>query len=227
MIIKFKNQWLSEFFGIEIYEYHDLNYSKELNIKESKKVKFLLVEPSQSNNIPKGYQFLQTKVTFIKKPTITKGNNDNKVNHLNDSRKSNISIEDFEMFVENSRFKIFSRNKVIEFYYTWLINSINGKKDQKVIGIKDNISKKLMSFLTYNINENIISIGLFGTFNQYLKKGYATTLMNELEIIAISNKCSQILVSTQGHNIEAMNFYIKSGFKIKSVEYWYYSGDIV
>ena len=135
---------------------------------------------------------------------------------------SNVNM--FDIFYSNSRFNIFSKEKVNHFYYSWLLNSIKGEKDNFVIGIIDENTKLLKSFLTYKIENERLIIGLLGTLGEYSRSGLAKILINDIEHIAISNKCKKILVSTQGHNTIANDFYTKLDFKISKVEHWYLNG---
>jgi ribosomal protein S18 acetylase RimI-like enzyme len=105
-----------------------------------------------------------------------------------------------------------------------LLNSIKGEKDNFVIGIIDENTKLLKSFLTYKIENERLIIGLLGTLGEYSRSGLAKILINDIEHIAISNKCKKILVSTQGHNTIANDFYTKLDFKISKVEHWYLNG---
>ena len=105
-----------------------------------------------------------------------------------------------------------------------MLNSIKGQKDNSVIGIIDENTKFLKSFLTYKIENERLIIGLLGTFGEFSRSGLAKVLINDIENIAVSNKCKKIQVSTQGNNKKANDFYTKLDFKISKVEHWYLNG---
>ena len=125
-----------------------------------------------------------------------------------------------ELFWRNSRYNVFSEEMVGKFYYTWMINSSLGKMDDKSMGYY--VNDILAGFVTYKIRNSSLIIGLFGVMPEFQGQGVAQNLLNFVSEIAIENEVELISVDTQGQNVNALNAYIKNGFKIDTMKHWYY-----
>lgn len=223
-----KLEWDSEFWGIEIYNI-DKNYIfnilSEKNRNKSKPWLIQsLVDVDQVETInlleDKGFRYVDTKVNLVKKVT-------NKIG-VDEYSFKNVSYDDIKsyknvfgtLYYEVSRYNIFNIKKVNEFYYTWIINSINGKMDDKCIGYY--VKGKLAGFTTFKIRKNQLLIGLVGVFPEFQRKGISQELLHMVNNQAVDKNCSVINVSTQGRNLNAINAYIKNKFIIESIQNWYY-----
>jgi len=219
-----KLKWDSGFWGFEMFH---LDVNNDSSIKLPNDSNFIiqsLCEISDNTSINmlerEGFSFKESKITLhkIKFDEI-------KTNNL-DFRK--LTVKDFEpfkdiffeLFGRNSRFDIFSEEKVNEFYYTWVINSVVGKMDDACIGYFN--GNKLVGFVTYRIRESEIMIGLLGVLPEFQGQGISQFLLNYIEDIAVHNNLKVLSVSTQGTNIHALNAYIKNGYRIHSIKHWYY-----
>jgi Acetyltransferases len=219
-----KLQWDSDFWGIEIFQIDDatdfdidrlLNNPPFIqalpNVSDLNFIHFL-----ESN----GFLFKESKVTLYK----------NQINKLTDrinsfQQLSSKEIESYQqkfyvLFGKNSRYNIFPKNKVNKFYYTWVLNSIDGKMDDKCIGYY--VDQHLAGFVTYRTRNKEISIGLLAVMPEFQGKGVSQLLLGYIDRVAIENDVSSVNISTQGTNISALNAYIKNGFKIKRIDHWYY-----
>lgn len=226
LILK-KLVWDSEFWGYDIYnldnpDFYSIQKSKQL-IKDNCLIQTLVSE-NEINIISllkeSGFEFIESKINFkkaiIKKVII-------KEKFFKEAKK--IDIDEYfnvfhSLYGQNSRFFIFSVNKINEFYYTWLTNSINGEMDDKCIGYY--INEKLAGFVTYKINKDELKIGLLGVFNKYQNMGISQELLGYVNNIAWENRISNVSISTQGKNLKAINAYIKNGFLIESIKHWHY-----
>ena len=219
-----KLEWDSNFWDIDMFH---LDVSNEIEIKLPDKKNFIiqsLCELSDNSFINmlerEGFLFKESKITLSK----TNINNKN-INNLN-YRK--FSFEDlkivenncFELFGKNSRFNIFPDEKVNEFYYTWFKNSIFGEMDDACIGYFDD--NNLAGFVTYRIRGPRVSIGLLGVLPDSQGQGISQLLLSYIDNIAMENTMEIVSISTQGTNINALNAYIKNGYRIQSIKHWYY-----
>lgn len=150
------------------------------------------------------------------------------------SYKKNIHLENNKPYNEqllnlvdgafkNSRFlndENISKEKAHGVYKEWVKNSFN-REDRY--------------FITYNFNGEVIAFVLFSKKNkqeliielicvndEYIGNGLGKKLMRELDSYALKNNFKIINVGTQIENINALNFYIKFGYKIKDIRYIYH-----
>ncbi|KAA0955533.1 GNAT family N-acetyltransferase [Sporosarcina sp. ANT_H38] len=219
-----KLDWDSDFWGIDIFHL-DVNENSEFELPNKKNfIVQSLCEISDVSSINmlerRGFSFKESKITLQK----------NKFDEvvMNNSDFQNLSKENlepceniyFELFGGNSRFDIFSKEKVNEFYYLWMINSIAGKMDDACIGYFS--SNELSGFVTYRIRESEVEIGLLGVLPDFQGQGISQLLLNYVDEVAIKNNIQTVVISTQGTNINAVNAYIKNGYRIHSINHWYY-----
>ncbi|MEC0183478.1 GNAT family N-acetyltransferase [Paenibacillus peoriae] len=117
---------------------------------------------------------------------------------------------------------IFGMGKVDELYKLWMEKSITGSFDDYCLVIK--LNEEIIGFVT--IKENLIDrkarIGLLGIDLKHQRNGMGAKLLTELKVFLESRPINQLVVSTQGRNYNAMNLYIKCGYRIKEMESWYY-----
>lgn len=74
---------------------------------------------------------------------------------------------------------------------------------------------KQIGLLTYNIKEDELEII---TLNAIVEgKGVGTSLLEEVENLAKEKKCTRIWLITTNDNVDALRFYQKRGYEIKSV----------
>lgn len=219
-----KLDWDSDFWGLDIIHL-DVNGNSEVGLpnKENFIVQSLceISDVSSINMLErKGFSFKESKITLQKKKF-----NKVEINKTNFRSLLKGDLEPyekiyFELFGKNSRFDIFSEEKVNSFYYMWMINSIDGKMDDECIGYFD--SNKLAGFVTYRIHESEVKIGLFGVLSDFQGQGISQLLLNYVDDVVIKNCIKTITISTQGTNIGALNAYIKNGYRIHSINHWYY-----
>ncbi|ALA44185.1 MULTISPECIES: GNAT family N-acetyltransferase [Paenibacillus] len=117
---------------------------------------------------------------------------------------------------------IFNFEKVDELYKLWVKKSITGAFDDYCLVIK--LNGEIIGFVT--IKENLINrkarIGLLGIDLKHQSNGMGTKLLTELKVFLESRPIEQLVVSTQGRNYNALNLYIKCGYRIQKMESWYY-----
>ena len=117
------------------------------------------------------------------------------------------------------RFKIdleFKSNEYSKLYKKWLDKSIDDKKTKVFINLIDN---KIAGFITLEEEENCFNIGLLAVEEEFKGRGVAASLIKYCEYFTFEKGKNHIEVVTQGHNIPAIKFYKKNGFKINKIKY--------
>jgi dTDP-4-amino-4,6-dideoxy-D-galactose acyltransferase len=119
------------------------------------------------------------------------------------------------LFIE-SRFysdPFFSRAMAERLYQVWVENSVNGQAADITYWIPQ------AGFITCRKSgKNSGSIILIGIKKGLRGKGFGTALVNETMEWFRSQKISLVTVRTQLKNIDALNFYIKTGFFVKEYD---------
>lgn len=93
----------------------------------------------------------------------------------------------------------------------WVINSYKNK-DKKFLYVVD--KNYPIGFLLFSISNTIATIELISVISQYQGKKIGSLLIHLLEEYLYNEGIQFIKVGTQVSNFVALNFYIKSGFKI-------------
>jgi dTDP-4-amino-4,6-dideoxy-D-galactose acyltransferase len=218
-----KLDWDSNFWGLNIYQFNGID---KLNVSIQNNEKFLIQALPNVSDIKfiqsleeHGFNFQESKITFKKEKFQNIDNNSN-FRVLSEIDLKPYEENLYELYGRNTRFHIFPKVKVNEFYYTWLVNSTLGNMDDECIGYF--IDEELAGFVTYRIKNDLVIIGLLGVFPKYRGFGVSQLLLNFIDNVAINKKLNRIQVSTQGKNTNAINAYIKSGYYISSIDHWYY-----
>ncbi|WP_226678986.1 GNAT family N-acetyltransferase [Mesobacillus jeotgali] len=223
----YKLEWDSNFWSVDVYNVDDsYNFSTSMveTIKHSNWLVQALV-PEQERDVINslenyGFRFVETKVNLVKK-VLEKREIEKDAFKKIQHHEIEIHKNDFyTLFGEISRFYFFKKEMINNFYYLWLINSIDGKMDDECIGYY--INGKLAGFITYKDKNGEVSIGLLGVFPEFQKKGVSQQLLNWINNKTLENGNASISVSTQGKNYYALNSYIKNGFMLMNIQNWYY-----
>lgn len=231
MITLDRLDWDSMFWGVDIYNvkkhYESNDFKQEFN-KEFSGQPYLIQALVKDKDIEfinfleeAGFRFVESKVNLVKKNKKTSGIFPEVLfKEVKQDELIEYKDEFYNLYGEVSRFSFSQKEKVNEFYYKWVVKSIQGKLDDNCIGYYD--EGALEGFITYKIIEQKLIIGLVGVFPKYQGKKISQKLLDYIEKEAVKNNCNEIHVSTQGKNIKAINAYIKSGFFIEDISHWYY-----
>lgn len=220
--------WDSNFWGIDIYNASKCDQDYNFNHKELNSGSFVIQALTTDKDIKYinflekvGFRFFENKISLVKRvPKASDFFETDLYKFVKIDELIPFKNEFYKLYGEVSRFSFFSKEKVNEFYYSWVVNSIKGELDDNCIGYYT--EGALGGFVTYKIIEQKLVIGLVGVFPKYQGRKISQTLLYCIENIAIKNTCNEIYVSTQGKNIKAFNAYIKSGFLIDDIKQWYY-----
>ena len=226
-----KIDWDSKFWGVDIYnikkETNMIN--SEINLEVPQNISSYLIQELVSvDNIgyinqleALGFRFVESKINLAKKVQDVLSIPENIViKAVKTEDLNNYKNEFFDLYGEVSRFSIFGESKVNQFYYRWVIESINGNLDDGCFGYY--FEDELAGFITYRIINKKLIIGLVGVFNKFQGRRISQHLLKYINNYALENLCEEICISTQGKNTRAINAYIKSGFYIEKIKNWYY-----
>lgn len=167
-----------------------------------------------------GFSFAESKITLrkpVKDMSVTDTGNIRKVEKSEIEHYKDIF---YGMYGNVSRYELFPPEKINEFYCTWVSKSIDGILDDTCVGYYDD--GHLAGFITYKCRDNKAVVGLIGVFPQFQKKGISQKLLGYLNNDAMHAGLDEIVISTQGVNLKAINSFIKSGFLFDSIQHWYY-----
>ncbi|PID27455.1 MAG: hypothetical protein CR982_05795 [Candidatus Cloacimonadota bacterium] len=221
--------WDSEFFSMKI---GDFDASSRFQVEEEHMFDLIQssVDISYIDRISMleylDFKFVELNITFYK--NLTKSIKQKiKLDPNLRIRKADISdIETLQNFTKiiykKSRYnhKPFSKHDSEKLYSTWIKKAVLGTFDDFCLVLSQD--KNICSFITVKIEKDIATIGLVGSNPKFSNKGFASILINMLMEKLIENDVAKLFVSTQGTNIKAQNFYIRNGFKVNSVSFWYY-----
>mgnify|MGYP001602346436 FL=1 len=115
----------------------------------------------------------------------------------------------------------FEREKVSEFYQTWIERAVLGQFDDACYCLYENGTPFGFCTLKYNVL-NTASIGLFGLSKKYHGKGLAKTLLQMIFNVLSEKNIHTVFVVTQGRNYAAQKLYQSVGFSTKATELWYH-----
>ncbi len=222
-----KLKWDTDFWGVSIYNLQNINgfdIQTFLNSNKSKLLIQALVSEKEINLIEEipdiRFSFCESKVNLINDVLSVKEIVESYFKKIEIFELEKIKHVFFELYGKNTRYSIFGKEKINEFYYTWVINSIAGKMDDECYGYY--IDDELAGFITFSYKDYGLSIGLVGVLPRFQKRGVAQNMLDFVNNMAFKKKLTRISVSTQGKNITAINAYLKNGFMIENIKYWYY-----
>jgi dTDP-4-amino-4,6-dideoxy-D-galactose acyltransferase len=116
----------------------------------------------------------------------------------------------------------FDRDKINEFYSSWIEKAVLGEFDSYCYCLFDTDSKPL-GFCSVRENaDTSVSIGLFGIDEAYHGKGFGRLLVHSVLYELSIRGIRKVSVVTQGRNYVAQILYQKCGFVTKSTELWYH-----
>lgn len=214
-------KWESEFFNKKVFLLKQFQEDISKN-----KLKYDLIESSVKLDEKEKIKFLEKNDFKLEELSIKfkkkiEENYEINFEYQKADKEDIKNLINFSKFFIQSRFNIFGKEKVIEFYSEWIRNSILGSFDDVCFFLKDN--NKIIGLITLkNLDFNEIRIGLIVVHKDFQRKGIGKKLLMIAEDYCIKNKKINLFVTTQGTNIKAQNFYIKNGFFVSNINVWYY-----
>ncbi|HCT63570.1 MAG TPA: hypothetical protein DIC19_05670 [Erysipelotrichaceae bacterium] len=215
-----KLNWDSAFWGIDVF---DAKFDESINVELGNRylIQTLFDQSDLLDKIDKEqFKFIETKITLKKDLKVKRNFNEKSFRSIDLNDLEQYKDKFYSLFGRYSRFRIFPPDKVNEFYYIWLQNSINKKDDTNAIGYY--VNNELAAFVTFKFVLDSIHIGLIGVFEDFQRKGISSELIAYVENKLSGNGLTKIRISTNSFNLPALNTYIKNGFVIEEIKYWYY-----
>ena len=125
-----------------------------------------------------------------------------------------------------SRFRSpwFKTHQANEFYGVWIKNAILSIYDDICFIVKN--ESEIKGFITLKKNKKTVSIGLVGVSSKYQGHGVGHILLNIAESYASNFGFSHVSVSTQLSNISAIKLYLKAGYSLGDINYWFYKDNL-
>jgi dTDP-4-amino-4,6-dideoxy-D-galactose acyltransferase len=116
---------------------------------------------------------------------------------------------------------IFDSDKADRLFHIWLAKSVVGQFDDVCLKVlNDGLN---VGFCTLRFeSRDIARIGLIGVDQSFHHLGIGSRLMKGVKSYLQSCSIGFIVVSTQGTNYAAHNFFVKCGFLLTSTEVWLY-----
>lgn len=210
-----KLQWDSDFFNLNIGEIDVKNFRDAVNFAD---FNLLYLHSTADFDLEiDGFHdsFSEEKVVFRKSLSSVKYDSQN----IHSVKKTDYNINDiYELAFEsgkNSRFlldKNFGREKFEDLYKIWIQNSIFKDFADDVLVYK--LENDILGLLTYKATANNASVGLIAVSSAQQGKGIGAQLLNYLESVLVQNGVKNLSIPTQSGNLQACNFYTKTGYKI-------------
>jgi dTDP-4-amino-4,6-dideoxy-D-galactose acyltransferase len=228
-----KLTWDSDFFGFgiaqleELHEASDLifvdEFAKSNNIRlvqalaDLKNTKFIEILENS------GFHYVDTRVDFVMELN-KKGNKNIHWIQANESDIEDIKSIADSLFIDSRFFHpIFDQARANELFNLWAEKAVKGEFDNLCLKSTLNGTEELTGLVTIKfLNEKDARIGLIGVSRKHLGKGIGTYLIDSAITFLKENDFEKLFIATQGKNLGAINLYIKSGFKIKSLHNWFY-----
>jgi ribosomal protein S18 acetylase RimI-like enzyme len=116
--------------------------------------------------------------------------------------------------------KKLTKKKALSLYIQWIKNSIYNNYADKIFFVL--FKNTLIGIITLKIKENNGYIDLIGILPDHQRKGLGEVLLRKGVEWLKNAQCSDILVVTEGENINANKFYQKNGFIIDDIELVYH-----
>lgn len=123
----------------------------------------------------------------------------------------------FSRFATDSRLP---REKFIMLYKTWINRSLRQEIAKEVLVIEE--GGHAVGMVTLTEKEGRGNIGLIAVDASSRGKKYGETLVRAAQKWFVKNGYKIGQVVTQGKNISACNLYIKCGYSVEKVEYYYH-----
>ncbi|TAA39586.1 GNAT family N-acetyltransferase [Corallincola spongiicola] len=227
------NSWESEFFSRPIYQITNEGESLEY-LPKGGKLLCAKVRASDIDTIDylhsEGFHFHKGDMDFFVSSRNLSAINKRVNNFLPITSASESDVDSMVNRVgflyEDSRFSApyFCRKERDKFYDKWIENAFSKQFDTDFLVCRD-ITGEVAGFITARKISNLdVRIGLLGVYPKYQGLGVAKNLILTLhDIFSPAN----LLVATQIENTNAINFYSKLDFKLRSTNYWFYRNDSI
>ncbi|NVK74114.1 MAG: GNAT family N-acetyltransferase [Oceanospirillaceae bacterium] len=218
-----KLEWDSSFFEKNIYMFEP---SANLSVFDSKGAELVYSKVRSDNYqiISKlcdlGFEYVEGELEFFDEIESSTTDDSNIRLARKDDYKSLSTLISARFNQSRFREPWFTANQREQFYAVWLKNAIDGSFDDACLLYE--VDKTIMGFVTVKVDEDRLRIGLIGVNSDFQGKGIGSRLIRAAHRYGYSQKCKEIIVSTQSSNVQAVNLYIKNGFRLSRSNSWFY-----
>ncbi len=224
--------WDTNYFGVksgkvvlnEVVDDNDL----KIILKWSKNYEFVTIQ--NNNNVSDNNFILGKTNAFL---TDVNVQFKKKVDHGKKTIDKNIIIENncktnekllkiaknayvYSRFINDNRL---DKEKSKLMYYNWLKNSFN--KDNKYIAYYKE-KDTYLGYCLFHFDDDGCVIELIAADPNHKRRGIGSKLLDAVNCICNEHKVNVLYVGTQLDNIQAQNFYIKNGFKVRTYNSTYH-----
>ncbi|MFG0449576.1 GNAT family N-acetyltransferase [Shewanella sp. yb_14] len=222
-------QWESDFFNRKIFSF---NYKSGLSMIKSFPVNSLIDIKLDARDYDaidfvnrNSFEFIEGEICFkseVRDESYFSLNGQDLENYIATFE----AIEELKLTVtglyENSRFREpwFNVSERDSFYRKWIENAVLSKFDDCCLILKDR--GRISGFVTIRLKSDVATIGLIGVPKPYQGQGVAKNLLELTFEYCKSRNIKTVSVATQLSNVSASKLYIKSGFTISDIFYWFY-----
>lgn len=215
-------EWDSDFFGLRIARLGVSEDFDENFLGETLKKEFDLLyihSPKKLLNFP--ILPIDEKITFSKK---AEGNNLKNSENIK-LYEGECNDELIQLAIQSGEFSRFYLDtklsgKFEKLYSLWMINSVKGVLADFIYVYQE--GETILGFVTIRKYDDKLQIGLIATDFKSRGKGIGTKLLQKVEEVAVECQINEIVVVTQGANVNACNFYKKNNFSVCEKEYIYH-----
>lgn len=214
-----KLEWDSNFFGQQIYECDLVSIAETAQLPQGAFVQIKVnSEDTYAQALVESQQFnlLDYHLEYALELLVASTSDDDQQLVIAQDIKTSKSEQAGALFVENSRFHIYTDNqKIVEFYNEWLQKSKFGNFDDELLIYCDRGEEVGFSTTRYGTAHEA-RIGLFGILPDFQGQGYGKRILSKLFAQFQKKGVSQVLIATQGKNKNAQKLYEATGFKMVS-----------
>lgn len=231
-----KLDWDSNFFELPIYrvDINDKIEFKEISHKLSKLKGFYnIFSPFLINGIES--LLVDEKIYFeqkVKNPKFNLSNQsdfevkDVKLGDLNSTQLASMKI----LSRQAGKFSRFKSDKLLNskfnaLYDLWIEKSLSREIAESVLTIFQ--EEEILGFVSLVSKKENLEIGLISIDEKHQGKGLGKKLIDAANEFAYEKRLNNILVPTQRQNIQACNFYQKSGFHESSFTFVYHFNNMI
>lgn len=224
-----RKTWDSEYFGFNVGEYTvDLKEPASLDelSHEARKKNYTLLYVRSSYQLP-GFEgiFCDEKIEYA---TTSFKNNLVKCKCVNEYQGSTVNQQLINLAFVSGKYSryhldtLFPEEKFENLYRIWMEKSVSHEIATGVLVYQEQDDKNIEGMLTYKIEADHSSVGLFAVDPQIQGKGIGTKLLNHLFSIIPHTEQHILTIDTQGVNKPARRFYEKNGLYINSRTWLYH-----
>ncbi|AIZ79928.1 dTDP-4-amino-4,6-dideoxy-D-galactose acyltransferase [Actinobacillus equuli] len=198
------NQWLSEFFGRDIYE---------IKVAADDIEQIRLVQQQGFQFVEGELDFCLSLVNFLPKMTAYQLATEADITSLQAL---------FGTAFPMSRFRApwFSAEENQRFYQTWISNAVRAEFDDVCLVLKT-VSGQIQGGISVRVQDKQARVGLLAVAPSFRRQGIASQLLQAAINWAQQQGAETLAVATQTSNLNAIRLYQKLGASLQQASYWF------